>query len=312
MLDFLNDAIFPTFRKFTSEDYLDYQAIYIKSFAPYGDISPANLLVWLNIDGTLSISRLDNAIILRYSNPFENNEQNFIILEEIVTEQHIRDIYALGQQNNYPVRMREQPAPLSLALSTREGIIIEPNRDSYEYILDVHQHATLPGKPFSRQRRRMGFFEREHEMDEIEVRYIDSVSEDDKITMINLIAKWRLVANDETIGEDNREFEALTFAIQSLDALERPAMFIYINNEPISFSIFSIYGDTAIVGHIKIDYTFQYAFDYSTHKLAKELEKRNVLFMNFEQDLGIPGLREHKLRLRPVRMLEKVDITIES
>jgi len=44
------------------------------------------------------------------------------------------------------------------------------------------------------------------------------------------------------------------------------------------------------------------------HVLARELAAAGVHTMNVEQDLGIPGLREHKERQRPVAILKKYTV----
>jgi uncharacterized protein len=309
MYNFLNDAIFPSFRKFSSIDFLDYSNVYIHFFAPYSDISPINLLVWLNIDGTLEVSLLDGAIVLKYSNPFALGQQNFIILAPNINQRHIEQVFDLGEKNGYDVTIREQPKRMIDDGIDQAIYSIDSDRNSAEYILDSYEQATLIGKKYGVQRRRMRHFEREHADDKIDIQFIDKPSEEHKLILLDLLSRWPLVANDNQSSTENREFEALTFAIQSIDTFHRPCLIVYINGQPIGFSLYSIYGTTAIVGHIKVDYSVQYAFDYVTYVLATEFNARGIKFMNFEQDLGIPGLREHKLRLRPIHMLEKVNIS---
>lgn len=311
MFDFVNDAPFPIFRNFTAEDYVDYMAVYTATNAPYADISPANLLVWLNIDGTLRISRLDDSLVLRYSNPFDDGEENFILLEKAPGYEHFKKIFALARDEGVTASMRELPYATLPFLPASE-FTVTPNRDSFEYILDTGLHTGLAGKSFSIQRRRMGYFKRVHEDDDIDVMFYDHIGDEQKKLMLDLISQWKIVANEDNLSSDNREFEALTYAIHTADILNRDLMLICINGKPAAFSLFSIYGDTAIVGHIKVDYEIQYAFDFATYSLACELSGRGIPYMNFEQDLGIPGLREHKLRLRPVRMLEKSDVTLAA
>jgi hypothetical protein len=307
MLDFLNDAYFPNFKRFTSSDFEAYELFYKSTFAPYGDISPTNLLVWLDIDGTLEIARLDDAIVLKYSNPFENLAQNYVLLEPIASYEHIEAIFSLAKNRDL-IHMNEQPASPFMHLMNDQRLIIEPNRDSYEYILSTAQHTYLEGKAFSRQRRRVAFFEREHEDNDITIEYLDKPDEIIKSQLLDKVSSWQL--NSKNDDDDlNREFEALMFAIQSLEN-KRECLIIRINGEIASFTIHTIFDDNAIIGHLKVDYDIQYMFDYTTHHLAKELFKRGIAFMNFEQDLGIPGLRDHKMRLRPVKMLEKINIRL--
>lgn len=63
--------------------------------------------------------------------------------------------------------------------------------------------------------------------------------------------------------------------------------------------------NTAAINHIKVNYSVQDIFRYTVYRLAKILKKSGIAEMNFEQDLGIEGIRTFKMRLRPSRFLEK-------
>jgi hypothetical protein len=307
MYDFLNDALFPDFRRFTTKDIAPYKKVYEITYVPYADISPANLLVWFDINHTLEISRLDDAIVLRYDNPFDHDEKNYILLEHDVSEQHVRAIYALPG-NQHTTRIREQPASLAKSLTKSPTLLLVDNIDSYEYILDNHLLANLKGGRISRLREEVNYFTRNNET--ISVEHIKSFTPKKKLLLNNIIDGWSLTAQPEPKGQQipNLERRALTTAIALVDKLQRQVMIVSVGDQPVGLAIYAIYGNTAIIGHVKVDYGFKSAFSYTTHRLAKLLLEQGVEHMNFEQDLGIEGLRHHKTLLRPVKMLTKVDI----
>ncbi len=311
MYDFLNDALFPKFRKFVSEDYSSYTAIYKKYFAPHADISPANLLEWLDIDDTLEISRLDDAIILKYNNPFEDNDINYLILEPVVSKDHIQKVYKHAGIDSRCI-IREQPKLLVEHLENDSDLVLAPNRTSNEYILDVNQHASVEGTEFYRQRYEVRAFERIYSGRVLSLEVIQTATKDHKSLLSNLLGTWQLTANIANSLKDNREREAIERAIESLNFLNRPVAILFLDDQPVAFALFATYGDTAIVGHVKVDYDFPFIFNYMVHRLAKHFAKGSIRFINFEQDLGIDGLRAHKRRLRPIRMIEKVDITLRA
>ena len=310
MYDFPTDAPFPSFRKFTTKDIKPYQKLYKASYAPYADISPANLLVWFDINQTLEVSRLDNATILRYKNPFDNYEKNYIILEPDISEDHVRRIYKLPGKKGI-VRIKEQPANLTKSLKTNPAMLLTGNIDSYEYILDNDLLANLKGGRISRLREDVSFFERNN--DAISVQHMQTITKKDKLRLNNIIDGWSLTVHPNSKDKrPNLERSALKTAIELLDSLKRQVMILYVGEQPVGITIFTIYGDTAIIGHIKVDYTFKSAFSYSTHRLARLLLEFGVDYMNFEQDLGIDGLRHHKTLLRPIKMLKKVDVSLRD
>jgi hypothetical protein len=307
MYNFLNDALFPTFRKFTTGDFLPYQLVYKKYYAPYADISPANLLAWFDIDNTLEISRLDDAIVLRYENTFEHNSINYLLLEPKVSKEHVIAIYALAPSLGNCI-LREQPRALLANLEEDPTFQITSNRASSEYILDVEQHVMVTGGAFYRQRYEVRAFERANQGKKLELRMTVSASNKDKELLKSLLSQWQLTANAANSTKENREREAISRAIASLDETDRPFAILFLDAKPIAFSLFAFYGDVAIVGHVKVDYEYPFVFDYMVHRLAKLFKDHAIKYINFEQDLGIEGLRSHKSRLRPVRMLEKADI----
>lgn len=311
MYDFVNDALFPTFRKFTTEDYSPYQAVYQKLYAPYADISPANLLAWLDIDNTLEISRLDDALVLRYENPFEQNAPNYFLLEAVASKEHVLKIYAHAPAG-YACVMYEQPRAFLSELESDPAFMITPNRASDEYILDVAQHANILGSSFYRQRYEVHAFERAQKHKKISLRMKQKATTNDKKLLHDLLSRWQLTANASNSSEENREREALRRAIDSLTILRRPFAILFVDDTPVAFSLFAFYGNTAIVGHVKVDYEYAFVFDYMVHRLAKLFARHSITEINFEQDLGIEGLRAHKSKLRPVRMLEKANIMPRS
>lgn len=308
MYDFLNDALFPKFRKFIPEDYSPYRTVYEMYYAPHADISVANLVAWLDIDHTLEISRLDDAIVLRYRNPFEYDSENYLLLEPNLSKEHVRQIYDLALPADNV--MREHPKALLSKLENDPDILLVPNRASCEYILDVEQHASVLGGSFYRQRYEVTAFERIHSGRSLMMQIKEFASDDDKQLLFDLLSRWQLTANVSNSSKVNHERRAISRAIESLDVLQRPFAILLLDDKPIAFSLFAIYGDTAIVGHVKVDYEYRFIFDYMVHRLAKAFKDRSVKYINFEQDLGIEGLRLHKSRLRPIRMLEKVDIKL--
>ena len=153
----------------------------------------------------------------------------------------------------------------------------------------------------------MGYFHREHTEDDITIRHIDTLDNNSRDELIKASQNWSPTACE--MSDDNRERESLRLCFNTHNEFQRKILCVYINGALAGFGVYRIYGDTAIVGYIKVDYGVQYMFDFVTHALAEHLSNHNVPYINFEQDLGIPGLRDHKMRLRPIRFIEKINIT---
>jgi hypothetical protein len=313
MLDFINNAIFPIFRRFTADDHLPYRNIYENHYIPYASLSLPYLLTWQDIDHTLEISRLDDCIVLRYNNPYHDNQRNYLLVEPSVSEEHVRKIYEL---ENYPndTIIKEEPSTLVTQLKESDRLTIANDRDTFEYLYDVSQQATLDTPRDRHKRYQKLYFERTYPA--ITIRYIEYPTAEDEQLMYDLSHRWRITVhtpNTPEASEHHPERPSLNFSIQSLEAVtERSALMVFVDGEPVSFVIFSVHDNTAVASHMKVNYEFKYIFDYTFYRLVNELKTRNVTYINLEEDLGIAGLRHHKSLLHPLTMLEKVNITYRS
>ncbi len=92
--------------------------------------------------------------------------------------------------------------------------------------------------------------------------------------------------------------------------LEMRCLVVRLDGAPISFMVFQLLPQSGCVvaNHMKADYDVGGASAFMLHVFARELVTAGVHTMNMEQDLGIPGLRIHKERWRPVAMLKKYTV----
>lgn len=290
---------FPNFRKFKQTEVRQYEAYYA-TIQPYADLNAANLFIWADIFNDLSVSVLDGTLVLRYTNPFQNKRTTYALSGKPISPENLLKIFAYQMDRGDDVILREVPSHLLPCDDSR--FISYDDRDSYEYILSVEQHATYPGKAFSRQRRRIGFFEREHRNDTFTVEHRPYIDHALAGELEEFMTSYDTM-ND--LSDDNLEPIALQKALTFSKKLGKEVFLIRMNNRLVAFCIFVRVGPTAIVNHIKVDRDIQYMFDYSTYRLAQYFYAAGIQEMNFEQDLGLPGLRDHKTRLRPIRFLKK-------
>lgn len=297
---------FPDFRLFTISDTKWYQDYYFaQKLNPYADVHPENLYVWLNMHEDLAISKLNDAIILKYTNVLDNNIQNIIPLSSQLDDATITTIMSYLKDNNLPQRIAEIPSVICENLDPNKWII-ENDRNAYEYILDTGQQSKLDGGDFSRLRRRINFFEREHLADTIDIKLYDKFSNEVREAFINHLANMPLNSSEEATQQNTAEPIAIKRNLQHAEEFGKKALIIKINDKIASLSMISYLDNhNAAINHLKVDYSIQYIFHYTIYTLAKVLKADGITGMNIEQDLGIDGLRTFKERLKPSHFLEK-------
>jgi len=297
---------FPDFRLFNISDikwYYDYYCS--KNLNPYADINPENLFVWLNMNDDLMISELNDDVVIRYTNVLDNNRINIIPLANPIHNSSLEKIMSYLKENNLPLELNEIPSISCHDLDNTKWQV-EDDRNSYEYILDTQQQSVLEGKEFSRQRRRINFFEREHLNEPIDIQYYIEIDEQVKDIFLHHIDTMPFNSNSEASQKNSTEPIAIRKNLDYAAAFHKKALIIKIDGQVVSLAIISYLDkNTAAINHIKVDYSVQYIFQYTIYRLAKILQENGISEMNIEQDLGIEGLRTFKERLQPSRFLKK-------
>lgn len=83
---------------------------------------------------------------------------------------------------------------------------------------------------------------------------------------------------------------------------------MYLGDEPEMFAIAQKIGDTCFLFFKKSVNRIHGAFYYFEYEFMKMLE--NVKYVNFQEDLGLPGLREYKRRRHPIKMIDKYETNV--
>ena len=85
---------------------------------------------------------------------------------------------------------------------------------------------------------------------------------------------------------------------------------IYNLKEIIGFSIFSFHSNDYVVSHFtKANTAYKGIYEFLLRESASLLNKLGYKFLNHQEDMGLPGLREAKKSYRPVKFLKKYTVT---
>ena len=81
----------------------------------------------------------------------------------------------------------------------------------------------------------------------------------------------------------------------------------------MGFTVYEILSSEYAISHFaKADISYHRAInDMLNWEEAKVLDERGIKYFNWEQDLGIPGLRKSKEKYKPTFFLKKLSIKME-
>lgn len=174
---------------------------------------------------------------------------------------------------------------------------IENDRELAEYIYSTEKLVALSGKKLRKKKNHIAHFLRTYP--DYQVRIMDSSVRKDCLAMVE-----SMLAESQAVSNSIRE-EAMVIrkSFKAFDIIPLEGIAIYIENDTqsklLGFSVYSrLNKDTFTIHFEKVNYNYRGAAQIINWETAKAL-KEQCRYINREQDLGIPGLRQAKLSYEP-------------
>lgn len=172
---------------------------------------------------------------------------------------------------------------------------ITPAENDSEYICDRNTIENLPGKGLSRKRRYVKQLLKEHTF-EIKPLHADTAADVNYILDI-----WR---RNKDYDPNCRDCLALRAMLDNYSKLNITGIVIYMDDVPCSVMAGYLLGDDTIDCCIQKSVVNIYGLQYYVRQQFSNTLPREVNFLNFEEDLGIDGLRQAKVFMHPCRMID--------
>ena len=176
------------------------------------------------------------------------------------------------------------------------------DRNSFDYIYNIEDLATLKGKKFQKKRNHLNKFKQLHPNYRLEPITGDNIPQ-----VEDLLNRWyqqRLAADPS--ADFYMEQVAIYKSLRHLEELDMEGLVLLDGNEILAMTLGShLAAKTFDVQFEKaIDETAYVAMcsSFAAHLMGKYPD---LLYLNREDDLGIEGLRKSKLAYNPVTMIEK-------
>jgi len=295
------------FRPIDLSDRYWYEKFYT-NFPPYADFSFGNLMIWLNQYNDLQLSQLNGNVILRCTNSYMDDRMMFNILGVNLIDETIHAIFAYQNANGLKKELLGVPHFIIEQVKNPELYHAIEDPDNAEYILDTHLLGYLQGSFVKKMRQYVNGFE-QHAGKPIAIERFDLSDPTCVNYLRHNLTQWeKAFSTNETAAQ---EIPAFNTALRLSDQLSYTGIGLKVGEDLAGFLLYQSIPrqDTVIVNHLKTSYRYWHTSLYLTHHLARLLSDEGIDFMNFEQDLGIQGLRAFKLKLRPHHMLKKYNIT---
>jgi len=309
-LDPENIPEFPDMKRIDIGDRLEYLSYLSNMQVVPSDVTFENLFVYDAPARRISLSIMNNNVIIRTQNekevslypPVGNNRLDETIIDCFdwlkMESSEAGFICVPGHQVE------------NLRQETKTKLNIVKDRNSFDYLYGMASYGTF-NRPSLRTLRQnlTHFLDKEPEYKDLTYGMIDEVSDFQQYWMNDYMARMKK-ANKPVSDFIAKENEAIKKALSNCKTLGLKIGAIYLDGGIEGFTIASIHKKTAYI-HFEKASRKRGAYQALIH-LFSQAALKDIDTVNKEQDLGIPGLRTSKKRYDPSGFIEKCRITMKG
>ena len=177
-------------------------------------------------------------------------------------------------------------------------LVLVPDRDHFDYVYRAGDLAELPGKNYVKIRNQIKKFKNKYR------HTVESITPRNREELIKFLVEWRDWKRCENNSFLTHEIEAASYAIENLTKLPLRGILIRVNSQVGAISLFERLNANTVLVHFEkglpeYEGIYKAISTETAAVLAGEVE-----YINRESDLGVPGLREAKMRYHPHHIVE--------
>jgi hypothetical protein len=284
------------FRNIRSTDRARIESI-TTDHLPYSDHNFTSLWSWCK--SSTSACFFNEGVILLMQDYTSDEIFLSILLKKEVSDEDL--VYLMHLLSRFYPKSKIKYIPEDIAgRLIKLGYPVTLDEDNFDYILSVKKLARLQNSEMATIRNMKNRFLAKYDKGNINFVEIDD-------------------ANDFFFKKKNeiynrKEKKAMTeyFRYQLTEnSLDTEQLGLFIDKKIVGFCFYEIINsDYALFHFQKTDTLYKGAAHYLVNAMASILEEKNIKYINFEQDLGIEGLRYFKKSLKPEFFLKKYQISL--
>lgn len=222
-------------------------------------------------------------------------------------DKSIEILQAHCQAGYIPLRLTAVPATLIQDVSALLPLHSCTPLDGWsDYIYSAKSLATLQGKALNKKRNRYNKFIAETPMHTYRRCTLDDIPQ-----IIRFLAADRDCQHGR---EDNmrcyEQWQCMA-TVRNLTLYNQPAALITAEDRVIAFTLGELFGDTLYIHIEKASREHQGAAEAINRYFANDMLADNpaLEYINREEDLGDPGLRQAKMAYNPIELLHRYEFT---
>lgn len=301
--------LIPTFPDFRHLADCDRHAIeaFTAHYPPYSDFGFTSLWVW-DTDETCAISRLGNNLIVRFKD-FASDDHFYSFIGQDSVPETVSLLLSLAQQDGLAPQLRLVPE-IAVHADPRLAahFTVAEDRDNFDYVYTLADWASFPSPRFRGHQKRL---ERCCQQAALDCRQLEITSRAVQDEMRQLFLTWTQRQGVAGCADARHEQAALERLFAMPDKAGVAALGAYDGEQLVGFAVWEglASGPHAVSHFQKANRAYGELSSWLAHALGQQLTQVGHEYLNAEQDLGIPGLRNYKRSLQPCHYLRKYTIS---
>ena len=287
------------FHQLTLSDREAVQAVTLNSGRRNCNYTFANLVGWQFWYYT-EVCVLNNVVVLRYTH--EGERAYMVCTGKDISKELLEALLDDSQGNLTIIGLEDSQVTQLYTLNSKLSTKIESVRNQYDYIYRRTDLANLHGSHLNAKRNHIHRFRAEHPDFEYRQLTPELFDECRRLTEV-----WQEEKNENQNENENKAIDAEKQVMETIfsnwDELGMIGGSIFVDGKMVAFTYgAAVTTDTIDICVEKADRRIKGAFAIINQQFAEHLPEQFV-YLNREEDIGIPGLRQAKLSYHPEILL---------
>jgi uncharacterized protein len=296
---------FPKFKKLELSDEEEIESI-TRVYPPYSDFNFISMWCW-DTTGRVQISKLHGNLVVRFTD-YISDEPFYSFLGNKKINDVAKILLDFSVQEGLRSELKLIPEATAMELDP-QSFSINEDRDNFDYVLSIQKMTTYSGTQLMSKRNYVNRFKKHYQSNDRVIKPLDHAHKEE---LVELFKTWTDVKgySEEEIKHELDAFTRFLIASDYLDSLVTFGVYMY--DKMVGFWIVEITSSEYAISHFEKANTSAYKgiYPYLKQKLAIVLHKKGIKYVNLEQDLGLPGLREAKMDYHPCTYLRKYKVQL--
>lgn len=296
---------FPEFKQLALSDKTDVEAVTHK-FPPYSDFEFASLYAW-DVQEQTKISQDHGNLIIRFTD-YITGDFFYTFIGDNDVNNTAEKLLELSKTEGREVKLKLVPEETAKLIDTQKFSVSE-DRDNFDYLIPIALLKNYDtAATYSRRKSVRKFLEdfSEHTLSPLDLQ---------NQQVVERIQNVIIQSNKEHPERGlNNELLAITRLLKDAGTFHYITLGVFLDDVLVAFVICDIAQKNIVMGHFikALRSVSAHLYSFLLNRMGHMLDTKGCTYLNFEQDLGLEGLRKWKTSFGSTEHLKKYIVTLAN